>query len=151
MSSLSCSQSEALRVAQLLVDYQNALADMSLQPLVETSIKACVEEIVNKLRPMNFREHVNTVLQRQRELKKNGLSSRDDCKHKQKNMTNTKSLAVRCHYQTRRLQGSEKNIIIHRLSMETCLVATLGKVLRSEDQRQISIGRSRPKKSALCV
>jgi hypothetical protein len=71
MSSVSCSPSEALRVVQLLVDYQNALADMSLQPLVETSTKTCVEEIVNKLRPLNFREHVNTVLQRQRDLKKN--------------------------------------------------------------------------------
>jgi hypothetical protein len=54
MSTVSCSQSETLRVVQLLVDYQNALADMSLQALVETSTKHFVEEIVDKLRPLSF-------------------------------------------------------------------------------------------------
>jgi hypothetical protein len=70
MNSVTCSSTEALRVLQLLVDYQNALADMYLQQLVETSTKSCIKEVVDKLRPASFREHVNTVLHRQKGSKK---------------------------------------------------------------------------------
>jgi hypothetical protein len=70
MVSVSCPTTEPVRVVQLLVDYQNTLADLCLQALTETATKMCVEEFVEKLRPWEFKEHVSMVLSRQRELKR---------------------------------------------------------------------------------